>query len=177
VFAPLLISDWYWGSGSDGVSMGAHGLHLRLRDFAKLGQLVLDRGRWRDTRIVPESWIESSTSPQVESDTLDRDGVLFPYGYYWWIVPGVGFAAWGHGGQILLVVPSLRMVIAQVSLPDADLHGSSLGEFTELVRPLILTGAIARLRRTSAAAPPCASPACSASAMLGAVRAQDRETI
>ena len=137
LFAPLGIRDVYWQTGRDGVSLAAHGLHLRPRDLAKLGQLVLDGGEWRGRRIVSRAWLEESTAAHVDSDVARPEGGTYPYGYYWWVVPGVGFAASGHGGQFVLVVPARRMVLVQIALPDADLNGSSLPEFLALVRPLL----------------------------------------
>jgi CubicO group peptidase (beta-lactamase class C family) len=138
LFAKLGIVDFYWDSGPDGVSMAAHGLHLRPRDLAKLGQLVLDRGQWNGEQLVSEAWIDEATREQTRSETRDRNGELFPYGYYFWIVPGVGVAAWGHGGQFILVVPSQRLVIVQIALPDTDdLQGSQLNDFLALVDPLL----------------------------------------
>ena len=136
LFAALDIHDYFWEAGSDGVSMAAHGLQLLPRDLAKLGQLVLDRGLWRGQRVVSEEWLELSTSEQVLSDSEYHDGV-FPYGYYWWIVPGVGFSAWGHGGQYVLVVPSRNLVLVQTAFPDTDFSDSDLSSFLQLVQPLL----------------------------------------
>jgi CubicO group peptidase (beta-lactamase class C family) len=61
----------------------------------------------------------------------------FGYGYYWWVVPGVGYTAWGHGGQFVLVVPARNMVLVQTAFPDTDLPDSDLKSFLELVRPLL----------------------------------------
>lgn len=138
IFRKLGIEDYYWESGEDGTSLAAHGLHLRPRDAAKLGQLLLDRGQWNGETVVPEDWIDAATREQVTSTTRDRRGSFYPYGYYFWIVPDVGYAAWGHGGQFILVVPAQNVVIVQVSLPDSDdPPGTSLNEFLELVDPLL----------------------------------------
>jgi CubicO group peptidase (beta-lactamase class C family) len=138
VFKPLGIHDYYWEQGPDGVYLAAHGLHLRPRDLAKIGQLLLDRGQWQGERVVSEDWLDQATVEQAKSDTRDAKGKLFPYGYYFWIIPDVGFAAWGHGGQFILVVPKQQMVIVQVSLPDTDdLQGSHLNDLLALVAPLL----------------------------------------
>jgi len=138
LFRPLGIDDYYWERGPDGVYLAAHGLHLRPRDLAKLGQLLLAHGRWHDEQLVSESWLDLATREQVTSEHRDRSGEPYPYGYYFWIVPGVGFACWGHGGQFVLVVPSERMVVVQISLPDTDdLQGSDLNDFLELIAPII----------------------------------------
>jgi len=78
-----------------------------------------------------------STSPQVDSTDRDHAGRTLPYGFYWWVVPDVGFAAAGHGGQYLLVQPARRLLLVQIALPDADLHGSALPDFLDLVAPLL----------------------------------------
>lgn len=133
LFEPLGIRDVHWDVGTGGVTMGAHGLHLRPRDLAKLGQLALDGGAWKGTPVVPEDWLAEATVRQSESDLDD-----FGYGYYWWIVPELaGFAAWGHGGQFALAIPSRRLLLVQVARPDGEVHGSHLSDFVELVRPLL----------------------------------------
>ena len=77
------------------------------------------------------------TAAQILSDFPDEDGQPFPYGYYWYVVPG-GFAAWGNGGQYLLVDPARQLVIVQIALPDtAGLDGSRLPDFLALVRELL----------------------------------------
>jgi CubicO group peptidase (beta-lactamase class C family) len=137
LFGPLQIEDWYWDEGRGGVTMGAHGLHLRPRDLAKIGQLVLDRGVWRGQRIVSAAWIDASTFPQLATPEQGSQGPL-SYGYYWWSAPQQqAFSAWGHGGQYALIAPERNLVIVQVAMPDAALHGARLGEFLELVAPLL----------------------------------------
>jgi len=44
---------------------------------------------------------------------------------------------WGHGGQFVLVVPRLQMVLVQTAFPDTDLPDSGLPDFLELVSPLL----------------------------------------
>lgn len=60
-----------------------------------------------------------------------------PYGYDFWIVPDFGFAARGHGGQYIFVVPARNMVLVQTSFPYGDLPDDDFATFFELVKPLI----------------------------------------
>jgi CubicO group peptidase (beta-lactamase class C family) len=117
---PLGIEDWEWARGANGDPRAASGLRLRTRDLAKIGQLVLDHGRWRDQQLVPTGWIQDSTRPVMhgEGNPLFNNG-KFAYGYHWWIgrsSPSGRDIAWivasGFGGQRLYVVPSERLVIA-----------------------------------------------------------------
>jgi hypothetical protein len=73
-------------------------------DMARLGLLVLNEGRWGNEQVIPAEWIEASTVAHVATP----DDV--PYGYLWWIKP-YGAAAEGAGGQFIVVMPDLNMVV------------------------------------------------------------------
>lgn len=112
LFAPLGISDTGWAKYPDKMAAAASGLQLRPRDIAKIGQLVLKRGRWGDIEVVSEHWIREATSAQIGPN--DR---IYFYGYQWWLgrslvnrreIPWV--AGLGLGGQRLFIVPTLDLV-------------------------------------------------------------------
>jgi CubicO group peptidase (beta-lactamase class C family) len=112
LFEPLGIRDVEWVRYANGDPIAASGLRLRPRDLAKIGQLVLDRGVWQGRRIVSPSWIEQSTSPQIQAEEP-----LF-YGYQWWLgrsaIDGQEIewaAGFGWGGQRLFVVPDRDLVV------------------------------------------------------------------
>ncbi|NJD20559.1 MAG: serine hydrolase, partial [Gemmatimonadetes bacterium] len=132
LFTPLGITDYTWQANADGTTIGGSSLALRPRDLAKLGQLVLQKGRWQGRQVVPESWIIESTSAQVPTGAAGID-----YGYYWWVVPELrSFSAVGHGGQFAFVTPDLDLLIVMTSLPssDGETVGTSLEEFLPLAR-------------------------------------------
>ncbi len=94
------------------------------RDWARFGQLWLDRGSWRGRQIVPASWVDFSTTPTAQSP----DG---RYGAHWWLKlnPEIGgdtptaaaiapdaFFAIGHEGQTLTVIPSKRLVVVRMGV-------------------------------------------------------------
>jgi CubicO group peptidase (beta-lactamase class C family) len=137
LLAPLAIREHHWESGYDGVTFGGYGLHLRPRDFAKLGQLMLDHGRWNGAQVLSEAWCTLSSQEHLPTDRTDSAGEPLGYGFYWWVPRGIGFVASGHGGQFALVVPDRRLVVVQTALPDSDIHGSTFNDFIALVRPLL----------------------------------------
>ena len=110
LFAPLGITDAEWINGQDGEAAAASGLRLRPRDLAKLGQLVLNEGRWGDRQLVPAAWLAESFEARAEIE-----GGL-EYGYQWWLgrLPHDGarwMAGFGNGGQRLSIFPSVDLVV------------------------------------------------------------------
>jgi CubicO group peptidase (beta-lactamase class C family) len=109
LFTPLGIRDVAWPSDSLGNNHGWGDLQLHPRDLAKIGQMLLQRGRWRGQRIVPEAWIESATRAHVERISNNDH-----YGYFWWVKGkdylGM-FEAVGRGGQRISVWPAKGLVV------------------------------------------------------------------
>jgi len=113
LFAPLGIIDVEWRRYANGDPIAGWGLRMRPRDLAKVGQLMLDHGRWHGKQIVPEAWIAQSTAPQIDAG---RGGVF--YGYLWWLGRSLierrevdWIAGVGLGGQRLVIVPDRDLVL------------------------------------------------------------------
>jgi len=111
LFKPLGISGEQWDRIGRDTDAGG-GLHLRPRDMARIGQLVLDGGRWNDRQIVSKAWIDTSTSTLIKA----TDGE--DYGYLWWTGHGrhnrkdVSWVeAQGRGGQTIRIVRELELVV------------------------------------------------------------------
>jgi len=116
LFLPLGITDAQWVGGSNGVVAAASGARLRARDLAKIGQLVLQDGRWADRQVVPAAWLKTSLQPHGHPPPLSDIGE-FAYGYHWGLVRLKGSGqrwifAPGNGGQRLMIVPQERLVVA-----------------------------------------------------------------
>ena len=115
LFRPLDITDYSWDSDPSGITNGATGLALRPRDMAKFGYLYLQHGRWNGTQLLPEEWVQASTSKHIETKGLMNAAEDDGYGYLWWIDSFGGFSAHGYGGQYIFVLPALDMVIVFTS--------------------------------------------------------------
>lgn len=112
LFGPLGITDVNWLSYADGTPNAASGLRVRAPDLAKIGQLVLDEGAWGGRQIVSRRWIRESTAAHIGADGL------FFYGFHWWLGRSLvarreikWIAALGYGGQRLVVIPSMGIVV------------------------------------------------------------------
>jgi CubicO group peptidase (beta-lactamase class C family) len=85
------------------------------RDFAKIGKLYLDSGRWKGERIVPINYVLESVSPMGAIDGEGR--AVDYYGYHWWMMNSGKqrvFYARGILGQYIIVVPEERMIIVRL---------------------------------------------------------------
>lgn len=137
LFTPLNITNYDWISDRNGTSYGGYGLFLTPRDLAKIGQLMLQRGKWKGQQIVSDNWISESTKKQIEKD--EPDTREFEYGYYWWIIPELkAYTAWGHGGNFVVVIPDKQMVVVLTSMPySGNAVGTHLTEFLPVLRILV----------------------------------------
>lgn len=110
LFAPLGIIDVEWVEGFDGEPAAASGLRMRAADLLKIGQLILNDGRWNGQELVPAGWLEASFTQSVPAEDELR------YGYQWWLGRGgrdgrAWMAGFGNGGQRLVVIPDLDLAI------------------------------------------------------------------
>ncbi len=122
LFTPMGITDYIWESHNNDKLRCGEGLSLRPRDMAKIGLLVLNEGKWRDTQLVSKEWIHESTKAHV------KESEFFEYGYHWWHRSRNNRKWWkeststsskehdlivamGHGGQYIMIIKDLNMVI------------------------------------------------------------------
>jgi CubicO group peptidase (beta-lactamase class C family) len=98
-------------------------LNATLRDYARFGLFMAQKGNWQGRQLLPAAWIEEATHPdrpQVAPGKLYEDYAL-GYQYQWWTFPGPDgvFTAQGVNGQFIYVNPAKRLVIAMTSAwPD-----------------------------------------------------------
>ena len=109
-------ADAYWltdGPKGIGRAFAAGGYNARLRDYARIGLLMLREGMIGDRRILPEGWTHATfTAPR---DPELHEG-LYQYGYQWWLLDGQpGHSAIGGFGQYIHVNPEAGLVIAKNS--------------------------------------------------------------
>jgi len=118
LFRHLGISDIQWGTDQNGYTLGNAGLFMTPRDMAKIGYLFLNDGSWEDKEIIPSEWVRESTEKQIDIGS-DFAG----YGYYWWINKINNhecFFARGYGGQYIIVIPDVDIVVVITSRWDKE---------------------------------------------------------
>jgi CubicO group peptidase (beta-lactamase class C family) len=122
LFEPLGITVGRWDQDSQGHYAGGHDLYVTPRNLARFGYLYLNGGGIGDRQVVPQSWVEESTQPYFVSNV--RWGPLegYGYGYQWWLATLAGrhgFFGLGFGGQYVIVVPTLDLVVVTSTNGDS----------------------------------------------------------
>lgn len=109
---PMKIRRYAWGLDPAGHPYGGGSMNLLLRDFMKIGQLMLDRGTWQGRRIVSAEFAARAAAPLYHLRNIY-------YGYLWWGEnypyknrTVYAFSARGAGGQTVTVIPELDLVVA-----------------------------------------------------------------
>jgi CubicO group peptidase (beta-lactamase class C family) len=94
-----------------GRELNLAGFNASLRDWARVGLLMLNEGRANGRQVVPESWVRDSLR-----DAGGDTDIGLGYGYQWWLYPNSrAFSARGHLGQFVFVDPDTRTVIVKLS--------------------------------------------------------------
>jgi CubicO group peptidase (beta-lactamase class C family) len=107
-------TGYLWKVDREGNTTGYGGLHLTLRDMAKLGHLVVSGGEWEGQALIPSDYLAQSLRPHSAGGSPGNAA----YGYFWWVredAPHRCLFAFGSGGQYVFVVPDLDLVVATAS--------------------------------------------------------------
>ena len=113
-------TDAFWmadGPPGTGRALNGMGYNAVLRDFARLGQLMLDGGKVGGTQVVPAGWLKQMTTMIPFPEAVTKAIPFKGYGFQTWQVdnePGA-FSAVGLAGQFIYVHPATRTVIVKLS--------------------------------------------------------------
>ena len=106
-----------WDRDPQGIYLGGNQMAMSARSLAAFGELYRNGGRNRaGEQVVPEDWVKASWQVRTHS-IYSGDG----YGYGWFLREIGGqqvIYAWGFGGQMLYIVPALRLTVAMTSRED-----------------------------------------------------------
>ena len=113
LFKPLGISNYQWQHTPQNVANTAGGIRLTPLDFAKFGQLYLNKGQWNGQQIIPKKWVDATLTRHYETG-FHNNG----YGYLMWnkkfLVGDKHFDTFycsGNGGNKIFVFRELNAVV------------------------------------------------------------------
>ncbi len=106
----------------------AYHMHFSTRDLIKVGQLMLRHGNWNGEQLFDADWLDTLVATHTPLAEMNPEKVReghFGYGYMWWVFDEAthgpeykgAYAARGHFGQYIVVLPALDMVISHKTWP------------------------------------------------------------
>jgi hypothetical protein len=119
----------------------AYHFTMSTRDMAKFGALYQKNGRWKGLQVIASDWIDESTMAYSTMENTNGLG----YGYMWKIIPEdsemgqmIGYPGYYHtgaGGDVLVIIPNLKLVIVEryATQQDWDEPGAAGFELTMLI--------------------------------------------
>ncbi len=134
LFDPLGIDNPCFEPDMSGTPVGSSYLYATARDFARLGHMYLHDGCVGEERLLPEHWVEYTTTPASDS----KGG----YGACFWLnrsktypsAPEDMYSCQGHDGQMIFIIPSKELVVVVLGYsPKPD----RVIEFDRLLRDII----------------------------------------
>lgn len=103
-----------WERDPQGIYLGGNQMAMSARSLLAFGELYRNGGKTADGRqIVPADWISQSWQQRTNSRFSGDE-----YGYGWFTRQIGGeqvHFAWGYGGQMLYIVPSLDLTVVMTS--------------------------------------------------------------
>ena len=128
LFAPLGLTTATWEPDATGTPVCSSYLWASPRDWAAIGQFALQDGVWAGTRMLPEGWMQQTTTDTTVTRSEEQG-----YAGGWWVnkradgslvdqtLPEDTYWASGHDGQRLYVVPSAGLVVVRLGFsPEVD---------------------------------------------------------
>lgn len=114
LFERLGMTSAVFETDKSGTFVGSSGVLASGKDWARLGQLYLDHGRWNGEQLVPRKWVKEARR--------STHGSRKKYGAHWWLssrksrpdLPDDSYSAEGFQGQLLLIAPSQCAVIVRL---------------------------------------------------------------
>jgi CubicO group peptidase (beta-lactamase class C family) len=143
LFSPLDTKVGRWTADADSYNLGCTEIYVTARDMARFGLLYLWGGEYAGKRILSADWVRESLQTYSQGMYANqwRPGVdNYPgpylrdigYGYQWWSarVGGRRFSfAWGHGGNLIILLHDLDMIVVTTADPLHELPGEKAWKY------------------------------------------------
>jgi len=131
LFQPLGIRTVSLETDNNGTFVGSSFIYASARDWARLGQFCLQDGTWQGKRLLPEGWLDYSTTPTPNNP-------LNNYGAHFWLnadpenkqlqrtwpdLPADAYSMDGFQGQRVIIIPSEQLVVVRLGFSEGPNRG------------------------------------------------------
>ncbi|BDI06249.1 serine hydrolase domain-containing protein [Sphaerotilus microaerophilus] len=105
----------------EGTEVAFAGMSASARDLGRIGQMLLQRGRWDGQQIIPEQVVDQlirgGSTEAFKAAGMEKFRPGWSYRDQWWVNPQAprSFAAMGAYGQRLYVFPDDELVVVLLS--------------------------------------------------------------
>ncbi len=137
LLTPLAMTNTYLEPDPSGTIVGSSYVYASARDWARLGQTLLNDGALNGHQVLPPGWVKRATSPNSSAN-------YSAYGYQLWLntgesalwpdLPADSYAMTGNRAQRVMVIPSMDTVIVRLGW-SADEYPDS-EKFARLLRKI-----------------------------------------
>jgi len=129
LFNKIGMPDAVFEVDASGTQVGSSYIYATARDYARFGMLYLNDGIFNGERILPEGWLNYTTTPA--SDSNGKYGSLFwlNTSKYYPSAPEDMYSCNGHDGQQIFIIPSKDLVVVLVGYspkPDHEMNFDGL---------------------------------------------------
>ncbi len=118
IYEPIALADTTFEPDPSGVLVGSSFVYATARDWARMGQLMLNEGELNGYRILSQEYVARATAPNG-SDNDPR------YGYQFWLnrggselrwplLPEDAYAMMGNRQQSVMIIPSKDVVMVRL---------------------------------------------------------------
>lgn len=133
LFKELGIKDFYWCESPQGYNTAGWGLYLTTESFAKMGQFLLQRGKWNGKQLLCEEWFDKAMQPHImqyknkvsspeelEQLKASRHQWKQGYAYQMWCCTDGAYRMHGANGQLGIIFPDKNAVVVTTAYTNND---------------------------------------------------------
>ncbi len=139
LFSPIDAEVGGWTADADNYNFGSMEIYVTARDMAKFGLLYLHHGEYEGNRVLSDAWVSESLQTYSEGmydNEWRNEASNYPgpylrdigYGYQWWSARAGDHhfnLAWGHGGNLIILLDELNMIVVTTADPLHELPGDA----------------------------------------------------
>ena len=143
LFTPLGIANYQWQYTPQKIPNTAGGIQMNALDFAKYGQLYKNKGKWKNTQVIPADWVAKTFTIQQQISSRNQEY----YGYLFWNKSFPvkdklyeAFYCAGNGGNYIIVFKDqpLVIVITATAYGQSYAHPQVAKMIAEYILPAVL---------------------------------------